>query len=358
MPDQWKQGVGGLVRRYRRRIAGGIPWSEDQVADGMREGIADIDDMTAFNAEFPSVHGSLSDLSENDPENYDEQDADYVDLFAIRADDELLDALGGAASNGKLGPHRHFGDSDLESLLAAWRSEADVEPIPMLYDTDAAVHVIERSVQERRRPQRRWLVPVASAAAVLVIAFTSLGVAARDAQPGDPLWGLTQVLYADHAKSILAAVTVRTELSHASVALQEGHFTEARTALSQAQAALPAVDTSDGKADLTARGQQLAAQLNSAAPNGSAPPSTFTVNPPSSAPSTTPSPSSTPQLPTQTTPTTPVLVTPPPDTTPDVPTSPPTTGSQSDAGPGTISTSPQTESHSTAAAGAETGSSS
>src|SRR5947209_12037191 len=99
----------------------------------MRNGIADIDDMTAFDAEFPSVHGSLSELSETD----DEQDPDYVDLFAIRADDELLDVLGGAASNGKLGPDRRYGDSDLESLLAAWRSEADADPIPMLYYPDA-----------------------------------------------------------------------------------------------------------------------------------------------------------------------------------------------------------------------------
>jgi hypothetical protein len=356
VPDQWKQGVGGLVRRYRRRIVDGISWSDDHIADGVRKGVDDLDDLTVSSAEFPGMHGSLSERSGSA-----EQEGEFADLFAIRADDELLDALGAAASNGRSGPDpdREYGGSDLESLLAAWRNEAEADPIPMLCDTETAAAVIQQSVQARRRSQRRWLVPVASAAAVLVIAFTSLGVAVRDAQPGDPLWGLTQVLYADHAKSLQAAVTVRTELSHASIALQEGHFTEARTALSQAQAVLPSVDNSDGKADLQLRGQQLAAQLYSATTNEVTPPSTTSTTPRTSAPSPTPTTSTSPTTTTPVT-TTPASPTPTTPTTSTSPTSPTTSsGSQSAAGPGTITTPPQTDTHpqSIAGTGPATGSS-
>ena len=348
MPDQWKQGVGGLVRRYRQRRNVGIsrdsvfPWTNDQLADGVRKGIDDIDDMREFE-DFPSASGSLFDI-DSDGGLAGERDAP-IDLHALRADDELLDALGsgdGASSFGR--PAYRQSESDLESLLRAWRAEAEADPIPQMYDTEAAVAVIQGAAQERRKP-RRWLVPVASAAAVLVIAFTSLGVAARDAQPGDPLWGLTQVLYADHAKSVQAAVTVRTELSHASVALQEGHFTEARTALSLAQASLPSVDSSDGKADLQARGQQLAAALN--ATSVSPPSVTVSTGVPSTVPpaSTTTQPTTTtttaPSSPSSTTPTTTTT------TAPSSPSSPPT-DTDSAAGPGTVSTSSQTDSHQSA----------
>ena len=145
-------------------------------------------------------------------------------------------------------------------MLLSWRRDIDEEPIPELVDTETAMHTIFAAAHRNRR-KPRYLVPLASAAAVLVIMFTGVGLAARDAQPGDTLWGLTQVLYADHARSVLAADTVRTELSHASAALHEGHYSAARTALDQAQQALPSVDNEDGQADLQAQQQNLLNQL-------------------------------------------------------------------------------------------------
>jgi hypothetical protein len=349
--DQWKQGVGGLVRRYRRRIAGGIergvallPWTDEPVHSDMDGFEHDFDaafDLNEFD-EFPSTDGSLTGGST--PGRDGDDDELPIDLQALRSDDELLDALGGTGSHPEFAATaRYGGEAELVSLLRAWRDEAEHDPIPMMYDTEAAVEVISQAAIDRRRP-RRWLVPVASAAAVVVIGFTSLGVVARDAQPGSPLWGLTQVLYADHAKSVEAAVTVRDELSHASVAMQEGHFTEARTALSLAQNSLPSVDSSDGRADLLARGQQLAQQLGA---NGLEPPSSVTVT---GIPSiTSPVPTTTSPIPVTTTPSSPVTT----PTSPSSPVStPPTTdssvpSSDSQAGPGTVTTDPQTDSQKT-----------
>lgn len=178
-----------------------------------------------------------------------------VDLSALRADDELLSAL--ASFDSMDSPDQ---DPELKSLLQSWRLDVDAEPIGELVDTDTAMATIAVGARiHRRRP--RYLIPLAAAAAVLVVAFAGMGLAARSAVPGDPLWGISQVLYSDHARSVEAAASVRSDLHHASLAMEQGHFVEARNALVRAQASLPAVDTADGKANLQAQQQNLLNQL-------------------------------------------------------------------------------------------------
>jgi hypothetical protein len=181
-----------------------------------------------------------------------------VDLSAVHADDELLTALV-SFDNSMTGPDQ---DQELKSLLLSWRLDVDAEPIGELVDTDTAMATIAVGARLRRR-RPRYLVPLATAAAALVILFTGMGLAARNAVPGDPLWGISQVLYTDHARSVEAAAVVRDDLHHASEALQQGRFEEARSALVQAQASLPSVDNADGKANLQAQQQNLLFQLDS-----------------------------------------------------------------------------------------------
>jgi hypothetical protein len=214
----------------------------------------------------------------------------------------------------------------------------DAEPIAELVDTDTALRAIEESRQrQRRRP--RYLVPLASAAAVLVIVFAGMSLAARDAHPGDALWGLSQVLYADHARSVEAAALVHDDLTHATTELARGHLSEARRALAAASASLPSVDSADGKADLQAQQQSLLNQLNLTtsltAPNP-------TTNDLSTAPVVAATPTTT-QQPAQTPPTTtqppppPTTTVPPPPTT----TAPPTGGSTPTNAPQSQTYSPQ-----------------
>ncbi|HKN97572.1 MAG TPA: anti-sigma-D factor RsdA, partial [Pseudonocardiaceae bacterium] len=181
-----------------------------------------------------------------------------VDLSAVHADDELLTALV-SFDNSMTGPDQ---DQELKSLLLSWRLDVDAEPIGELVDTETAMATIAVGARLRRR-RPRYLVPLATAAAALVVLFTGMGLAARNAVPGDPLWGISQVLYTDHARSVEAAALVRDDLHHASEALQQGHFEEARSALVQAQASLPSVDNADGKANLQAQQQNLLFQLDS-----------------------------------------------------------------------------------------------
>jgi hypothetical protein len=265
------------------------------------------------------AHDTHDQLAVDELDDIDEQigSAD-LDLAALRSDDALLTALGNASSAGAAT------EPELNALLLSWRRDIDDEPIPELVDTQTAMHTIFAAAhRDRRRP--RFLVPLASAAAVLVIVFTGVGLAARDAQPGDTLWGLTQVLYADHARSVLAADTVRTELSHASAALHEGHYSAARTALDQAQQALPSVDNEDGQADLQAQQQNLLNQLALSSGDGGLP-----VTAPSS-----PDNSITGSLSATTTPSSP-----PSQTTTTQPTTPPSTTSSPSGGPPSTTTPP------------------
>jgi hypothetical protein len=226
------------------------------------------------------------------------QAAFEADLSAVHADDALLDALGGSDPKVADG----LGDQELNALLLAWRRDIDSEPLAELVDTDTAVTTVKTAALARKHGQRarkrRILVPVAVAAAVLAIAFSGTGIAARDAQPGDTLWGLTKVLYADHARSVEAASAARTDLQQASIALSQGRIAEAQQALAEAAAKLSQVSTEDNLAQLMKEHQQLTAMLQNPTSTPPPPPSTqessatvqVTTTPPPSSSSTTTTP--------------------------------------------------------------------
>jgi hypothetical protein len=204
------------------------------------------------------------------------------DLAGIRADDALLDALGGRAGD----QPESFVDDELNALLLAWRREVDSPPVGELVDTDTAVATIA-AARTQPRGRHRFLIPVASAAAVLAIAFTGMSLVARDAQPGDTLWGLTRVLYSEHARSIEAAVAVRDDLALAHAALRDGRYGEARDKLLEAEETLPSVSPDDDKDRLVQEHKSLLQELDS-------------TTPPTGTPSTATS-STTPALPTTST---------------------------------------------------------
>jgi Anti-sigma-D factor RsdA to sigma factor binding region len=222
------------------------------------------------------------------------QAAFEADLSAVHADDALLDALGGSDPKSA----DDLGDQELNALLLAWRRDIDSEPLAELVDTDTAATTVKAAaLAQRRGPRarkRRIFVPVAAAAAVLAIAFTGTSIAARDAQPGDTLWGLTKVLYADHARSVEAASAARTDLQQASIALSQGRIVEAQQALAEAAAKLTQVSVEDNLAQLMREHRELTAKLerptHTTPPTSStvaSSPATTTVPPRSSSPTTT-----------------------------------------------------------------------
>jgi hypothetical protein len=227
------------------------------------------------------------------------------DLVQVRADDELLDALA-AQVRGEEAPAVDFDDEQLNALLLAWREDVDSDPVPEIVDTKTAVATVTAARSARRR-RPRMLVPVAAAAAVLAVAFAGVGMAARGAEPGDALWGLSKVLYADHARSVEAAKSVRTDLNEAQQALEQGQIDEAKDALEAAGTELSNVSTEDGKDVLKAEHEELLEQLTSNPVPPPLPSQRSDTAKPSSQPSsaTSPTPSSTPSQSSSNSPSTP-----------------------------------------------------
>jgi hypothetical protein len=267
-----------------------------------------------------------------DKPEYSDLDDEAIDLALVHADDEYLDMLSGARlEDDPTGAS--FDDDHLTQLLMSWRRDVDAEPIDELVDAKlASVTVNAARVQRKHRP--RLLVPIAAAAAVLAITFAGVGLAARDAQPGDTLWALTKVLYADHARSVEAAQAVKDDLRQAKAALTEGNIEVAKSKLQDAHAALPTVLPDDGQKDLLAQHNSLMAQL----PGN---PSDTVGSPPSPTPSTQPGsdPGSSDNSSTDSSATNPATDTSVPSSPPEPGTStttpPPSETSRSDGGTGT-----------------------
>lgn len=205
-----------------------------------------------------------------------------ADLAAVQADDALLDMLG-------RGDTPTDSSDELTRVLAAWRREVRAEPVDELVDTDTAVAVIRAA----RRPVRRRnpvFGSIAVAAAVFVIAFSGMGLFAKSAQPNDQLWGVTQVLYPDYARSVETAAAVKTELSAADRALRQGDTQKAKETLKRVQQQLPVIAEAEGRADLATQHRQLEQKLNESPDNGSERPSTAPGSSQSDATSGTPRP--------------------------------------------------------------------
>lgn len=248
---------------------------------------------------------------------YGRDDLTGADLSAIQADDALLDALGG--SDPKVAAE--LGEAELNALLLSWSREVDSEPMPELVDVDTAVTTIRaatvngRSKYERRR---KLLVPVAAAAAVLGVTFGGASIAARDAQPGDTLWGLTKVLYADKASSVQASYDVQADFKIARGALEAGDVEKARDALEKAEIALKEVDEEENRDGLEQQHQELEDQLGGDTGGTEGPDST-----PGDDPSSDPAESSTTTSPDPST--DPSTSTPPPSSTSPAPSTEPST---------------------------------
>ncbi|HKR51296.1 MAG TPA: hypothetical protein VJT72_17290 [Pseudonocardiaceae bacterium] len=182
-----------------------------------------------------------------------------ADLAAVRADDALLDMLGSSdCMPGDV-------DGELARVLAAWRLEVHADSARELVHTDTALAVISAA----RRPAGRrnpLFGRFAAAAAVMVIAFSTVGLLAKSAHPGDNLWPVAEVLFAEYARSVEAAAYVQTELDQAQKALQEGKPELAKQKLDSIEPQLSAIAPAEGKANLTARHDELERKLPAGMP--------------------------------------------------------------------------------------------
>jgi hypothetical protein len=171
-----------------------------------------------------------------------------VDLVAVQADDELINALAGGMTVSTPGVSGYDADDRVAAILAAWKADVDAEPIPELVDVDTAVATV---VAARPRSSRaRYLAPVAAAAAFLVVAIGGVSVTSYNAQPDDVLWGVSKVLYSERAESVEAAERVEERIAAAKEALVAGQPVRAAQELADAQEDLEVVRPQEGQGEL------------------------------------------------------------------------------------------------------------
>lgn len=223
------------------------------------------------------------------------------DLMAVQSDDALIDALsrgyGGGGGGGE--------DDRIAAMLAAWKAEVDADPIPELVDTDTALATIMAvtggpidvdttvfpvvtadsavtgpqdavggaaeegagaTVTPMRRSKRpgkraRHLVPLAGAAALIVVAVTGVSIGAHSAQPGDALFGVTQVLYTETAQSRQAAVDAQAGIVKVKESLASGDTSGAAAQLTDVETLMAKVKPEDGAPVLQANQRFLTMKL-------------------------------------------------------------------------------------------------
>ena len=231
-----------------------------------------------------------------------------VDLVAVQADDELVNALGAGAavtygdrvpgSDPDLRRHR---DERLVTMLAAWRAEIDAEPIPELVDLDAAVAAVVAGVQaqefaarRRRSGRMRHLAPLAAAAAIIVAVVSGVGLGSQNAVPGDTLWPIQKVVNPDRAESVETKLVVESRLETVRTALSTGDTETAARELQAISTEISEVRSEEGQPQLLQEQEFLTAKLaetppgtpaDLSTPPASNPTATSTAAPPSPPPS-------------------------------------------------------------------------
>ncbi|WP_165922415.1 anti-sigma-D factor RsdA [Pseudonocardia endophytica] len=142
-----------------------------------------------------------------------------LDLIELQADDELINALSSGLTVSGPGRQGYDADDHLVAMLSAWRADVDAEPMPQLVEPDVAAEAL---APQRRSRRVSYLRPVIAAVAVAACGLGVLSVSAHEAQPGDSLWGLSKVLYAERAEQVQAASDLRTGIDRVNAKLASG----------------------------------------------------------------------------------------------------------------------------------------
>ncbi|WP_232663814.1 anti-sigma-D factor RsdA [Pseudonocardia sp. TRM90224] len=219
--------------------------------------------------EFGSSNGMRPEGMRHRSRPFDQQLDEPVDLVAVQADDELINALGAGMAVSAPGFGGYDADDHVAAILAAWRAEVESEPLPELVDIDTAIATIQKAARPRSRGIRH-LAPVAAAAAFVVLAMGGLSVGSYNAQPGDALWGVSKVLYSERADSVEAAARVQDRIDNAKKALLNGDPALAAQELAEAEEDLGAIRPEEGQEELSEVQDFLAAKADETEPGESA----------------------------------------------------------------------------------------
>ncbi|MBV9920491.1 MAG: hypothetical protein JOY78_06510, partial [Pseudonocardia sp.] len=138
----------------------------------------------------------------------------------------------------------------------------------------AAVKAGMPPARRTRSARARHLVPVAAAAAFLVLFGGGVTIGSATAEPNSALWPVSKVLFSERAESVEAAVRVSDKIDNAKQALMEGKPEQASADLAQAQQDLPKVRPQEGKDELVGVKDFLTAKAAETPPGSKVDPAT------------------------------------------------------------------------------------
>ncbi|MFE0751931.1 anti-sigma-D factor RsdA [Gordonia sp. NPDC058843] len=180
----------------------------------------------------PAGPRPLGPVSPGADPGFDPTADDALDLSEVNFDENFLDAL----TRDVPVPTRDSAEYRLAEMLSGWRSEIVSTPEPELVsvdDVERAIGTTERASRGRRMV--RHLRVVSGAAAIVIVAAAGLTVLSEGSQPGDPLWGIKQVVFSEAASQTQAAHDVRTNLERAEAAIAAGDPVAAAGLLAEAR---------------------------------------------------------------------------------------------------------------------------
>ncbi|BDU04804.1 anti-sigma-D factor RsdA [Nocardia cyriacigeorgica] len=195
-----------------------------------------------------------------------------VDIAAVRRDDALIDAI---ASDGPVQTDSTE-EFQLAALLADWRAEIVAPPIPDAPDLDTVVAAVNQEIGARQARvgakaggRLRLVRPIAGTAAALALVFGGMTAFSYNAEPGDPLWRVKEVVFSEQAQSTVVQ-RADDDLAAAQELIEQGNPERARARLAQASTNATQVDDPAKRGDLMERWQQLLNELRKVSPEAAA----------------------------------------------------------------------------------------
>ncbi|UVF77332.1 anti-sigma-D factor RsdA [Gordonia mangrovi] len=184
-----------------------------------------------------------------------------IDMTSVHIDDQFIESL----AQDRPVPTRDQAEYELAELLSGWRHEVIAEPppeLPTVDEVESAIAASERA--ERGRGVIRHLRIASGVAAVVVIACAGLTVLAEGSSPGDPLWGVKKVVFAEAASETQAAMDIQSDLEKAEAAMAAGDADQAAALITKAEKQMGPVRDDDTRNRMNEWMQRLRADTDSA----------------------------------------------------------------------------------------------
>ncbi|MFC9790599.1 anti-sigma-D factor RsdA [Rhodococcus sp. NPDC127528] len=202
---------------------------------------------------------SDADLAPAPLELDEETDSTPFDLAAVQRDDALIDAISGEGQVVTETPEEYR----LAMLLAGWRAEIVTPALP----DEPSLDEVVAAVNEELAPgsggtgRLRLLRPIAGAAAAIAVVMAGVTVFSYNAQPGDPLWKVKEVVFTERANSTVAGIDTTSNLQEAERLIKAGDTQAAMTVLQSASKRAGDVNDSDKRDELNAWHDRLMADV-------------------------------------------------------------------------------------------------